>query len=218
METVVTKSNLILRLALAGAVGLLSATQSHADGKLQELKKRKMELDQAAAKCDAMDEPDKSDCMAKRQKKVDKYREELQNYKADLAKEQSNNSAREAKDSPADFASKIQNREASIKEFEDYVNSCTEKTDRCASALFQVANLTYQNEEDGFLIKQTKYESDFTKWEDRDKKGAEPVQPRRDHKNSIRYFERFLKEYPNHKQVPEALVRAAFIQDMLGNE
>jgi tetratricopeptide (TPR) repeat protein len=218
MEIVVTKSNPILRLALAGAVGLLSATQSHADGKLQELKKRKMELDQMAAKCDGMDEPDKSDCMAKRQKKVDKYKEDLEAYKADLAKEQSRAQAREAKESPQDFSSKMQSREQSIKEFQDYVNSCTEKTDRCASALFQVANLTYQNEEDGFLIKQAKYEQDFTKWEDRDKKGAEPVQPRRDHKNSIKFFERFLKEYPNHKQVPEALVRAAFISDMQGNE
>ncbi|MEO7424647.1 MAG: tetratricopeptide repeat protein [Fibrobacteria bacterium] len=213
-----TKSTLFLRLALAGALGLLSATQSFADAKLQELKKRKMELDQSAAKCEAMDGSDKEDCMAKRQKKVDKYREELENYKADLAKEQSKASQREAKDSPADFSAKIQNREQSIKEFQDYVNSCSEKTDRCASALFQVANLTYQNEEDGFLIKQSKYEADFTKWEDHDKKTAEPVQPRRDHKNSIRFFERFLKEYPNHKQVPEALVRAAFIADMLGNE
>ncbi len=216
--TKVTKSNIFLRLALAGAFGLLSATSSHADAKLQELKKRKMELDQAAAKCDAMEEPDKSDCMAKRQKKVDKYKEELEGYKNDLAKEQSKASQREAKDNPGDFSAKIQAREQSIKEFQDYVNSCTDKTDRCASALFQVANLTYQNEEDGFLIKQTKYEQDFQKWEDRDKKGAEPNQPRRDHKNSIRYFERFLKEYPNHKQVPEALVRAAFISDMLGNE
>lgn len=224
METVVTpvmnvtKSNYILRLALAGAFGLLSATTSFADSKLNELKKRKMELDQAAAKCDAMDESDKSDCMAKRQKKVDKYREELESYKADLAKEQASASKRQANENPADFGSKIQAREQSIKEFQDYVNSCADKTDRCASALFQVANLTYQNEEDGFLVKQSKYEADYIKWEDRDKKGAEPNQPRRDHKNSVRYFERFLKEYPNHKQVPEALVRAAFISDMIGNE
>src|SRR5688500_13286006 len=126
METVVTpvtnvtKSNLILRLALAGAFGLLSATTSFADSKLNELKKRKMELDQAAAKCEAMDEPDKSDCMAKRQKKVDKYREELESYKADLAKEQSNAAKRQATEKPADFNTKIQNREQSIKEFQDY--------------------------------------------------------------------------------------------------
>jgi len=218
METVVTKSNLFLRLAVAGAFGFLAATQSHADAKLQELKKRKMELDQMAAKCDAMEGSDKDDCIAKRQKKVDQYRSDLESYKNDLAKEQSKNSQREAKEDPSDFAAKIQSRAASIKDFEDYVNSCTDKTDRCASALFQVANLTYQNEEDAFLLKQTKYETDYQKWEDHDKRGAEPVQPRRDHKNSIRYFERFLKEYPNHKQVPEALVRAAFIADMLGNE
>ena len=217
METVVTKSNPLFRLALAGAFGLLAFSQTHADAKLQELKKRKMELDQAAAKCDAMDGSDREDCMAKRQKKVDKYKADLDSYKSDVAKEQSKNSKPSAENS-ADFSSRIQSREQSIKEFQDYVNSCTEKTDRCASALFQVANLTYQNEEDGFLLKQTKYEGDFTKWEDHDKRGAEPVQPRRDHKRSITFFERFLKEYPNHKQVPEALVRAAFIADMLGNE
>jgi tetratricopeptide (TPR) repeat protein len=103
-------------------------------------------------------------------------------------------------------------------EFQDYVNSCSEKTDRCASALFQVANLTYQNEEEGFLLKQAKYEDDYHKWEDHDKRGPEPVSPRRDHKTSIRFFERFLKEYPNHSKVPEALVRAAFVADMQGNE
>lgn len=219
MEIFVKKSNRFLNLALAGAFGLLAASHSYADGKLNELKKRKMELDQMASKCDAMtDESEKSDCQAKRQKKVDKYRADLNDYKQDLAKEQSKNSQREAKDNPDDFGSKIQNREASIKEFQDYVNSCAEKTDRCASALFQVANLTYQNEEDSFLLKQGKYEQDIIKWEDHDKRGPEPVQPRRDHKKSVSFFEKFLKEYPNHKQVPEALVRTAFIADMLGNE
>jgi tetratricopeptide (TPR) repeat protein len=218
MENVVTKSNLFFRLAVAGAFGLCFAVQSHAaDSRLADLKKRKMELDQFQAKCDAMDGSDKEDCLAKRQKKVDKYKTDLEAYKDDLAKEQSRNS-KPSQENSADFTNRIAGREASIKEFQDYVNSCTEKTDRCASALFQVANLTYQNEEDGFLLKQEKYEKDEAKWEDHDKRGPEPVQPRRDHKSSIRYFERFLKEYPNHSKVPEALVRAAFIADMLGNE
>lgn len=213
------KSNTFLKFALVGALGLLTFSQSFADGKLNDLKKRKMELDQMAAKCDAIqDEAQKSECQAQRQKKVYKYKEDLSDYKTDLAKEQSKNSQRDAKDNPEDFGSKIQNREQSIKEFQDYVSSCAEKTDRCASALFQVANLTYQNEEDSFLLKQGKYEHDIIKWEDHDKKGPEPVGPRRDHKKSLGFFEKFLKEYPNHKQVPEALVRTAFIADMLGNE
>jgi tetratricopeptide (TPR) repeat protein len=207
-----------LRLIMVAAIGLLAAVPTHADSKLNELKKRKMDLDQLADKCAALDEPDRSDCMTKRQKKVEKYREDLEEYKTDLAKEKSNASAREARESPDDFGAKISSREKSIQEFEDYVNSCTDKTDRCASALFQVANLTYQNEEDSFLLKQQKYEKDYQRWEDHDKKGPEPVSPKRDHKNSMRYFERFLKEYANHKQVPEALVRAAFISDMQGNE
>jgi tetratricopeptide (TPR) repeat protein len=219
MEIFVKKSNSVLKLALASAIGLLSASHSFADGKLNDLKKRKMDIDQLGAKCDAMqDESEKASCQATRQKKVDKYREDLSDYKTDLAKDQAKASQREAKDNPDDFGSKIQNREQSIKEFQDYVNSCAEKTDRCASALFQVANLTYQNEEDSFLLKQSKYEKDIVSWEDHDKRGPEPVSPRRDHKKSTSFFEKFLKEYPNHKQVPEALVRTAFIADMLGNE
>jgi tetratricopeptide (TPR) repeat protein len=204
-------------VAVAAAFALTAAVQAHADSKLADLKKRKMELDQLQAKCDDMQGSDRDDCMAKRQKKVDKYKADLEAYKEDLAKEQSRNS-KPTQENSADFSSRIASREASIKEFQDYVNSCTEKTDRCASALFQVANLTYQNEEDGFLLKQSKYEQDYTKWEDHDKRGPEPVQPRRDHKRSISFFERFLKEYPNHSKVPEALVRAAFIADMQGNE
>ncbi len=219
MEILVKKSNRFLNVALASAFGLLASSHSFADGRLNDLKKRKMDLDQLSTKCETMsDESSKSDCLAKRQKKVDQYREDLNNYKSDLAKEHSKASQREAKDNPDDFGSKISNREQSIKEFQDYVNSCTDKTDRCASALFQVANLTYQNEEDSFTLKQSKYEKDIISWEDHDKKGPEPTQPRRDHKKSMGFFEKFLKEYPNHKQVPEALVRTAFIQDMLGNE
>jgi tetratricopeptide (TPR) repeat protein len=217
MESVVTKSNPFFRLAMAGIIALGAAVHTYADTKLADLKKRKMELDQLQAKCEAMDGSSREDCMAKRQKKVDKYRADLEEYKSDLAKEQSRNS-KPTSDNSADFASRIASREQSIKEFQDYVNSCSEKTDRCASALFQVANLTYQNEEEGFLLKQAKFEDEYHKWEDHDKRGPEPVSPRRDHKASIRYFERFLKEYPNHSKVPEALVRAAFVADMQGNE
>lgn len=210
-------STFLPRMALALSFGLAVVSIGSATS-LNDLKKRKMELDQLSAKCSAMDEPDRSDCMAKRQKKVDKYKEDLSEYKADMAKEQAKASERDARTAPAEMGSRIEARESSIKEFQDYVNSCTEKTDRCASAMFQVANLTYQNEEEAFLIKQNKYEKEFNTWEDRDRKGAEPIQPKRDHKTSLRFFERFLKEYPTHKDVPPALVRAAFITDMVGNE
>ncbi|HLP42612.1 MAG TPA: tetratricopeptide repeat protein, partial [Fibrobacteria bacterium] len=210
-----TNSNPLVRLALALSLGIFAASAAFADGKLAELKTRKMDLDKDLSKCQAMDEPDRSDCMTKRQKKVDKYKADLAEYKADLAREQSRGGSSSAGTTDVE---RVKMRENSIKEFQDYVNSCTEKTERCASAMFQVANLTFQNEEDAFLIKQTKYEQEFQRWEDRDRKGAEPIQPKRDHKTSLRYFERFLKEYPTHKDVPPALVRAAFISDMIGNE
>ena len=105
MEILVKKSNRFLNVALASAFGLLASSHSFADGRLNDLKKRKMDLDQLSTKCETMsDESSKSDCLAKRQKKVDQYREDLNNYKSDLAKEHSKASQREAKDNPDDFA------------------------------------------------------------------------------------------------------------------
>jgi tetratricopeptide (TPR) repeat protein len=217
MQTVAHFS--LKKAALWVSVAVMAFSQAaFANSRLNELKKRKVELDQLQEKCAALSGGDQADCMAKRQKKVDAYKRDLSKYKDEVAKERSKNPPTELKDDPASTQTRIDSRNSSIKEFTDYVNSCNEKTERCASALFQVANLTYQNEEDAFLIKQGAYEKQFATWEDRDRKGPEPVQPRRDHKISLGYFEKFLKEYPNHRDVPPALVRAAFIADMQGNE
>ncbi len=215
-----TGSNAMLKkcLLVLPAMVLGFAQLVGADARLSDLKKRRVELEQLQAKCNALSGSDQTSCLEKRQKKVDAYRRDLEDYKGDVAKEKSRNSATEENNDPGEMQAKIDTRNRSIKEFSDYVNSCTEKTERCASALFQVANLTYQNEEDGFLVKQAKYEQQFASWEDRDRKGPEPVSPRREHKLSLGYFEKFLKEYPNHTNVPPALVRAAFISDMQGNE
>jgi TolA-binding protein len=187
-----------------------------ADSQLNDLRKRKVELDRLASSCAALqDDSKRNNCLADRQKKVDKYKEDLESYKENVAKEAKYQSPDEQNQ---DYKTSITNRQRSIKEFTDYVNSCTEKSERCASALFQVANLTYQNEEDEFLMKEAQYEKIYQRWEDHDKKGAEPVGPRRDHKNSLALFERFLKDYPTHVKAPEALVRAAFVADMQGNE
>ncbi len=196
----------------------MTASLTFSVDKLGELKKRKVELEQLGAKCEAMGDADKVECLEKRQKKVDKYKSDLESYKADVAKEEVKRNERSAKEAPKEMGEKINNRQSSIKEFTDYVNSCTEKSDRCASALYQVGNLTYLNEEDQFLVKQQKYEKEFQVWEDHDRKTAEPVQPKRNHNASLKHFERFLKEYANHKDAPSALFRAAFISDMLGNE
>jgi len=205
-------------LFLTGLFVVAGAQLVFADSRLNDLRSRKVELDRLQKKCEEMSGSDQTSCLEKRQKKVDAYRKDLESYKAALAKEKANNTAAPGSDNPADLQAKIDSRERSIKEFTDYVNSCNSKTERCASALFQVANLTYQNEEDAFLIKQAAYEKKFASWEDHDRKGPEPLPSNRDHKISLSYFEKFLKEYPNHANVPAALVRAAFISDMQGNE
>ncbi len=200
-------SRILVVLGVVAFAAPLSASN------LVELKKRKLELDEWQQKCDAMSEPERSKCLDKRSKGVEKYKRDLERYRADVQKELQ----RKGNATPKDLKTRMESRDRSIKEFQDYVNSCTERTDRCASAIFQVANLTFQNEEDAFLIKQEEYEKLYTKWEDRDRRGAEPVAPRRNHNGSMAYFDRFLKEYSTHKDVPPALVRSAFIADLQGN-
>jgi hypothetical protein len=204
-----------MRRAISGLLVAGLSMSAWADGRLNELKKRKVDLEKMAAKCAALDESARGDCLAKRQKEVDRYKSDLAEYRADLEKEKK---YRGGSDDGANAKADIARRDQSIKEFSDYINSCTDKSDRCASAIFQVANLSYQNEEDAFLVKQQKYEKEYQEWEDRDSKGNPPSQPSRDHRTSLRSFERFLKEYPGHKDAPAAMVRAAFIADMQGNE
>jgi tetratricopeptide (TPR) repeat protein len=182
-----------------------------ADARLDDLKKRKGELDQLAAQCATMQDPQKADCLAARQKKVDKYKADLAAYKSDVNKA---SSAEETQD----YQTAVTLREKSIKEFLDYLSGCTEKSTSCASALFQAATLSYQKEEYIFLSEQAKYESDMQKWEDHDRRGPEPVSPKRNHAASLQLIQRFLKEYPNNKEVPDVLKLASFITDMQGND
>ncbi len=188
---------------------------ARADSRLNDLKKRKVDLDRMETTCEAKQDPARSQCLANRQKLVDKYKEDLEAYKVDLAKQQEYAASHASNE---DLQTSIANRQKSIDDFMAYVNSCTEKSARCASALFQVANLTYENEEDAFLIVEAKYEKQYQRWEDHDEKGPTPVQPHRDHRTALRLFDRFLKEYPNNKQAPEALIRSAFIADVMGND
>ncbi len=194
-------------------LGVLAFAWPADANKVMELRKRKLELDEWAQKCQAMDVSEQAKCVEKREKAVEKYRRDLDRYKADVQKDLQKKGEAGGKD----LKTRIDTRERSLKEFRDYVNSCTDRSERCATALFQVANLTFQNEEDEFLIKQEAYEAAYQKWEDKDRRGAEPVAPRRNHNGSMNYFDRFLKEYSTHKDVPPALVRSAFIADLQGN-
>ena len=53
MESVVTKPNPFFRVAVAAAFALTAAVQAHADSKLADLKKRKMELEKRKAQAEA---------------------------------------------------------------------------------------------------------------------------------------------------------------------
>ncbi len=194
--------------------GLLLASHSSAD-KLRDFKKRMLDLQELKEKCESADEPKRGKCLEKYDREKEKYNTDLGKYKEDVQKESAANSGPGNSD---DLGQRITNRKESIKSFIDFVKGCNETSPRCASALYQVANLSYLNEEDGFLIQQEAYEKKFQDWNDHDQRGPEPIPSKRNHDESMGYFLRFLKEYPNDKQTPAALTRTAFIADLQGKE
>lgn len=180
-----------------------------AEIRIEDLKKRKIELEQMKLDCSVKPDPQKKECLDIRQEKVDQYKVDVEAYKAELKKSSSQLDNQ-------DYKSAIENRQKNIQSFEDYLKGCTEKSELCGSALIQVASLTFQNEEDEFLLKQEKFEKDYQRWEDRDHSGTEPVSPRRNHSVSMRLYQSFIKDYPNNKAVPDVLARTSFVADMQG--
>ncbi len=106
-----------------------------------------------------------------------------------------------------------------IKKWSGYVKKCkAKKSSKCANALKELAKYTYRKEEAVFLGKNAKYETALTKWEDRDQKGKEPKQPKSNHKKSLGLFLKFLKQYPDHRAIPNVLMQASLIHMTIGKE
>lgn len=163
----------------------------------RELLKRKADLTNQKSQCEKMPDIGMRDaCMLKYQKAANKYKADLAKFKQSVVLESQKRQERRGDESGGDLVGDIQKRQENIKQFSDFINSsCVrERTDNCATALFQLGNLTYKNEEDDFRIKQTKFEKDIQKWEDFDKKGPEPVAPKRNHSASLQVFDRLYKE------------------------
>ncbi len=185
---------------------------------LKDFKKERSKLIQLKKKCDKQSEPDRSECLEKYEKRKDKYQKELNEFKRKTALENQKRDERRSQSNKT-IEEDIENRQNNIKQFEDFVKTCKDsKNSRCALAYFQLGNLNFRNEEDDFRIKQTKYEKDMQKWEDRDKKGVEPTPPTRNHDKSLQYFEIIMKDYPKYSEIPKVYYRLAFIYSIQGKD
>jgi tetratricopeptide (TPR) repeat protein len=74
-----------------------------------------------------------------------------------------------------------------------------------------LGTLFYKKENNSIIICQDKYDQKMQTWEDRDKRGPEPKECKRDNSKSLGYFNKFLQMYPQNRSYPNVLMQAALI-------
>ncbi len=106
-------------------------------------------------------------------------------------------------------------RKAAIKSYAQYIKRVgNKKNEKAADALFQLGQLWYSDSKDGFMSAYEKYEADYLKFEKK-KITKEPKEPEKNYDQSIKYFTRLVKEYPNYANRDMALYRLGVMQEEL---
>lgn len=87
---------------------------------------------------------------------------------------------------------------------------------RCEDGEFQMADLGYRADNRANMAARDKYEREYEKWKENDKKGKEPVMPKASFERSYATHKRYLKDNPTGSRRDLVLYRLAFIYDLQG--
>jgi tetratricopeptide (TPR) repeat protein len=87
---------------------------------------------------------------------------------------------------------------------------------RCEDALFQMADLGYRADTRANMGAREKYEREYEKWKENDKRGPEPKAAKASFEKSYSTHKRYLKDNPKGNRRDLVLYRLAFIYDMQG--
>jgi TolA-binding protein len=87
---------------------------------------------------------------------------------------------------------------------------------RCEDAMFNIADINYQFDQRNNLAGREKYEREYDKWKDNDKRGPEPKTIPTSFAKGLAAHQRYLKELPNGSRRDVILYRTAFIYDLMG--
>lgn len=87
---------------------------------------------------------------------------------------------------------------------------------RCEDALFNIADNNYAIDQRNNLASREKYEREYDRWKENDKRGAEPRQALPSFAKGLAAHQRFLKEIPAGGRRDIILYRTAFIYDLMG--
>lgn len=117
---------------------------------------------------------------------------------------------------PESIKESIQTLELYEKVAKDNCNNPKGDPKRCEDALFNIADINYQIDQRNNLASREKYERDYDKWKENDKRGPEPRQALPSFAKGLAAHQRFLKEIPEGGRRDIILYRTAFIYDLMG--
>lgn len=103
--------------------------------------------------------------------------------------------------------------DSQAKTWKDYTqNNCrTKTTSRCAKAYKKLGTIEYKIANAKIISCENEYEAAYQKWEDRDRKGREPKQCKKNFAKAIRAFKTYLDQYPKDKSYAGVLMQLSFI-------
>lgn len=87
---------------------------------------------------------------------------------------------------------------------------------RCEDGLFNIADINYQMDQRQNLANREKYEREYEKWKENDKRGKEPTQGLPSYAKGLAAHQRYLKEVPAGGRRDVILYRTSFIFDLMG--
>lgn len=150
------------------------------------------------------------------EKQKDKVEEKLNECK-DLGKGNSKyrKCAKDFKDMKAKYkiACSDKGLDSQAKTWKDYTkNNCkTKTTRRCAAAYKKLGTIEYKIANAKIIQCENEYEEAYQRWEDRDRKGKEPKQCKKNFAKAINAFKTYLDQYPKHNSYANVLMQLSFI-------
>jgi len=103
-----------------------------------------------------------------------------------------------------------------VAEWRKIVRKCKGQTSsRCATALYNLAHYSYKLEELLFVDQYNEREKEYQVWAQGEGAQPPPEEILKDHTQSIKYFVKYIAQYPNTALTPKVIYQAAYIFEVM---
>ncbi|HMD68258.1 MAG TPA: tetratricopeptide repeat protein, partial [Chitinivibrionales bacterium] len=109
-----------------------------------------------------------------------------------------------------------QNLDEIVARYENLLSGCTKKSDRCADVLFTLAQLYYQQAQDGYIKAREEYGREMDEYDKNPKGRKEPVNPIPNYSKAMKMYNRLVHEYSDFRTIDEAYYQMGNIYLVMG--